>query len=78
METIIIPLNGQEKAEIESGDFFHSIPWDALMPEIIRLCNMRPWDKADGLIVSADDIPVKISQKVGRKPNAAGKIATEG
>lgn len=70
MDNIIISLNGHSPAEIENGDFFHSLPWDALMPTISTMANIRPWEKIDGIIISQDDIRVKISQKVGRKASS--------
>lgn len=67
MDKIIIPLNGKTAAEIENGEFFHSIPWDALMPHINQMASVRPYEKIDGLIVSETDIQVRISQKRGPK-----------
>lgn len=68
MDKIIIPSNGQTAEEVESAGFFHAIPMDALMPVIEKMSNLRPWDKIDGIIITSEDIRVKISQKVGRKP----------
>lgn len=75
MDKIIIPSNGQAKEEIEQGDFFQSIPWTALMPIISEMSHLRPWEKVDGIIITSEDIRVKISQKPGRKTstNAALK-----
>lgn len=70
MDTITICLNGKPAEEIESGDFFHSLPWHALMPAIIEMVNLRPYEKIDGLIISSEDVRVRISQKVGRKANS--------
>lgn len=71
MDNIIISLNGHAPAEIENGDFFHSLTWDALMPTITKMVSLRPYEKIDGLIISPEDIRVKISQKVGRKAGSS-------
>lgn len=67
MTKLIIPLNGTPAEEIEGVGFFHSIPWDALMPTIMKMANLRPYEKVDGLIISDADVQLRISQKPGRK-----------
>lgn len=74
MNTITICLNGQPAEEIEKGDFFHSLTWEALMPTINKMANIRPWERVDGIIISPEDIRLAISQKPGRKLNSVTAV----
>lgn len=68
MSKTIVSFNDTPASEVEKLDgVISAFSWNALLPTITEFVRLRSDEVIDGLVVSEEDIQVKISRKKGRK-----------
>jgi hypothetical protein len=64
---IIKLINARDEASLKDASFTLTIPWDNILPAIEKDIMLRPDEMIDALVLSKDNIKVKVSRKKGRK-----------